>query len=204
VLGDDGGPLPVELWVVGRPRCEAVDVAVAQAEHRGDEHGVVNLEIGGTGLTGPRDMVGLHMPAAAGREPGNRQQRLQLLRHRRLLRVRLDPEHQVLGALQVVRRDGAVNGLAVSALVFSRHVGGNQLALAGRERVRAAQQDVHEFVEGAGGLGAECHRAADARQAGRQVDVSHAEITPVCNHARPAPVPGGGAPRRTSPERRWP
>ena len=54
VRGDERRALPVEVGIVGRPRGEAVDVAVAHAEHRGDEHRVVDLEVGGALLARAR------------------------------------------------------------------------------------------------------------------------------------------------------
>ena len=87
-VGDDGGALAVEIRIVGRPGREAVDVAVAHAEHRRDQHGVVNLEVGRALRARPLDVVGGHVLAAFGGLAGNRQQRLQLVRDVRLLEDR--------------------------------------------------------------------------------------------------------------------
>ena len=72
---------------------------------------------------------------------------------------------EVLVAVEVMRGDGAVNRLAVAAVVLRRHERRDQLALARCERVRAAQQHVDELVERFRGLGPERHRPADAGQA---------------------------------------
>ena len=82
VFGDQGRALPVEIGIVGHPRGEAVHVAVAHAEHGGDEHRVVNLQIGGALLAGARDVGRRDVLAALRRLAGDREQRLQLRRDR--------------------------------------------------------------------------------------------------------------------------
>ncbi len=69
---------------------------------------------------------------------------------------------------------GAVDGLAVVAVVLRGDVGCDELALAGGEGVGGVEEDVDEIVEGAGGLRAEGHRAADAGEIGGEIDVGHA------------------------------
>ena len=81
-----------------------------------------------------------------------------------LLRVRLDLRHELFVTVQVMRRDRAVDGLAVPAVVPRRHERGNQFALARRERVGPTQQDVDERVQRRGGLRAERHQPTNAGQ----------------------------------------
>ena len=88
---------------------------------------------------------------------------LSLSRDRGGLVVLLDVDDQRF-VLQVMRGDGAVDRLAVVAVVLRRHVRGDQLALARRERVRTAQQHVDELVERPGRLG---RKAIGPRMPGR-------------------------------------
>ena len=104
---------------------------------------------------------------------GNDQQRLELVGDGGALRVALHARDEVLVAVQVVGRDGAMDGLTVPAVVPRRHERRNQLALAGRERVRTPQQNVHQLVQRLGRLGPESHRAANSRKALGQGDVRH-------------------------------
>ena len=78
--GDERAALAIELGILRRPRRQAVDVPVAEAEHRGDEDGVVNLEVGGPELAraldvGRRDVLTVPRGLA-----GNDQQRLEFFR----------------------------------------------------------------------------------------------------------------------------
>ena len=49
----------------------------------------------------------------------------------------------------------------------------DQLVFARRERMRSAQQDIHEIVERPSGFWTEGHRTTNAGQIGRQIDVRH-------------------------------
>ena len=71
----------------------------------------------------------------------NHQQRLQLGRDVRVLEVMLYLLNQRLIAIEVCRRDGAMSHLTVVTVILRGDVGRDQLALAGGERVRAAQED---------------------------------------------------------------
>ena len=173
MFGDECGALAVEIGIVRRPCRQAVDVAVAEAEHGGDEHGVVNLEIRRPERASTCDVCRGHQPAALGRLAGDDQQRLELVGDGRAFRIALDVEHQRLVAAEVVRGDRAMDRLAVAAVVARRHVGRNQLALAGRERVRSAQQHVNQLVERLGGLRPKGHRTPDPGQVFLQLDVCH-------------------------------
>ena len=79
MFGDERGALAVEPGIVGRPRRQAVHVAIAQAEDGGDEHRVVNLEVRGAELPGARDIGGRDVLPADRRLAGDDKQRLQLL-----------------------------------------------------------------------------------------------------------------------------
>src|SRR5262245_62075879 len=110
-LGDERGALAVEIRIVRRPRGQAVHVAVAHAEDGGDEDGVVNLEIRRARGARPRDVLGQDVPPAARGLRGDDQERLQLVGDRGALEVALDLRDEVFVAVQVMRRDRAVNGL---------------------------------------------------------------------------------------------
>ena len=114
-----------------------------------------------------------HQPAALGCLAGDDQQRLELDGNGRTFRIALHVEHQRFVAAEVVRSDRAMDRLAVAAVVARRHKGRNQLALAGRERMRSAQQHVNQLVERLGGLRPKGHRTPDPGQVFLQFDVCH-------------------------------
>jgi hypothetical protein len=78
----------------------------------------VNLEIGGAELACARDVVRRHVIAALRRLTGYHEQRLELVRNRGVLEIALHLHDQVLVAVQVMRGNGAVNGVAVSTVVL--------------------------------------------------------------------------------------
>ena len=119
MLGDERRALPVELRVFGRPRRQAIDIAVEHAECRGNQHGVVNLDVGGPVQARARHVAGHHVRPAARGLCSDDQQRLQLVGDAGLLEVVLHLDHQVL-VLQMMGGDSAVNGLAVAAVVLRR------------------------------------------------------------------------------------
>jgi hypothetical protein len=90
-----------------------------------------------------------------------------------VLEVGLDFLDQVLIAVEMMCRDGAMDGLAVLAIVLCGDVGSNQFPLARRERMRASQQHLDELAERLCGLRAERHGAPYAWQVGRKRDVCH-------------------------------
>ena len=173
MLGDEGRALTVEGGIVGSPGREPVDVAVAEAEHGGDEDRVVNLEVGGAVLAGTRHVRRRDVLAACRGLPGDHEQRLQLVRDGGVLRVGLHAHDEIFVAVQMVGGNGAVDRLAVPAVVLRRHEGRDELALARRERVRPSQQHVDQLVQRLGRLRPEGHRAANSRKIGRQRDVWH-------------------------------
>ena len=79
VFGDERGPLAVEVGIVGRPGGEPVDVAVEHAERRGDEHGVVDFEVGGAQLARALDVGGVTCLPLCRRLAGDDEQRLELV-----------------------------------------------------------------------------------------------------------------------------
>ena len=168
MLGDERRALAVEVGIVGRPGGQPVDVAVAQAEHGGDEHGVVNLEVGGAELARARDVGCRDLLAACRGLAGDDEQRLELVGDGGVFRIALHAHDELFVAVQVVRGDGAVNRLAVAAVVLRRHERRDELALARRERVRAAQQHVDQLVERLGRLRPKGHRPANAGQIRRE------------------------------------
>ena len=87
--------------------------------------------------------------------------------------VRLHLNDEILVAAEMVGGNGAMNGLAVAAVVLRRDEGRDQLALAWRERVRPAQQDVGQLVEGFRGLRPEGHGSTDSWETFGQRDVRH-------------------------------
>src|ERR1700691_4861921 len=70
------------------PCAQAVDVAVVHAEGRGNQHRVVNLDIGGALLFRPRNVVRADTLAILLYLAGNRQQSFQLRTHGSTLKIR--------------------------------------------------------------------------------------------------------------------
>src|ERR1017187_9765401 len=73
---------------------------------------------------------------------------------------------------------GSMNALAEEAVVARRYEGRDEFALAGRERIRSAEKNVGELVEGLGGLRPEYHQSANAGQILRQFYVGHRVSSP--------------------------
>ena len=193
MLGDDRRAGTVEVRILRGPRGQSVHVAIAHAEHGGDEHRVVDLEIGRAVLTRSRDVGRRDVLAPFGRLPRDDEQRLELVGDGGLLGIRLDARDELFIAMQMVRRNGAVDRLAVPAVVLRRHERRNQLALAWGERVRTSQEHVDDFVQRLCGFGPERHGAADSRQPRWKRDVRHDQSAtcyakvPKCHGAK---VPG--------------
>ena len=116
MLGHERRARAVEIRVVRRPGRESVDVAITQAEKRGDKDGVVNLEVSGAVLTRAGDILGGDALATFGGLAGDYEQRLQLVRNCRALQVRLDLQDEVLVTIEMVRGNRAMNRLAVPAV----------------------------------------------------------------------------------------
>ena len=98
---------------------------------------------------------------------------LSLLGNLRALVVLLHVHHQLLIAAKMVSGNRAVDALAEEAVVLRGNVGGNQLALTGREGARPAQQDLCQLVQRLRGLRSKRHGAANPRQAFGQCNVRH-------------------------------
>ena len=51
--GHEPGALPIAVGITGRPRGKTINVSVVHTERGGNEHGVVNLDVGRPFLTRP-------------------------------------------------------------------------------------------------------------------------------------------------------
>ena len=161
---------------VGRPGREPVDVAVVHAERRGDQHRVVDLDVGRALPARVLHVLGRDGAAVVLHLRGDREQRTQLVADRSAVGVDLHLVDELHAAVELLGRERAVRGLAEDALVQVRDVGGDQLALASGERVFAAEQHFCELAEGRGRLGPEHHRAPDPGNAFGQIDVGHGSL----------------------------
>ena len=163
MLHDQVGPLEVELGVVGLQRVEAVDVAVVHAERRRDENGVVDLEIGRALAPGRVDVRARDALAVDRDLAGDVEERAQLGVDRGGVGVALDLFDEVDASVELDGCERGVRVLAEHRPVPARDVGGDQLAIPGRQGVLGAQQLLRERVEMNRRLRPELHRAANAR-----------------------------------------
>jgi hypothetical protein len=80
-LGETFSTLAINFGIRGGPGSQSVDVAVVHAEGCGDEHGVVDLLVGGAFPTCALDIFGRDLLAALLHFAGDRKQRLELVRN---------------------------------------------------------------------------------------------------------------------------
>src|SRR5688572_19169111 len=133
VFGDIARALAIPSRVGGRQRAETVHVPVEHAEGGGDQHGIVNLDVGRTLGTGAGDVRVAHLASAALYARSDREQCLHLGRHRRAFGVGDHSAHHSAVITEVTRRDGGVAVVTEGAVVEGRDVRGNELALAAGE-----------------------------------------------------------------------
>src|ERR1700691_167441 len=131
IAGNLGGSFPKALRVGGRPCSQAVYIAVVHAEGRRNQHGVVNLQVGGALLPRACDIFGLNVLSATLYFTGDSQQRLEFAGDIRALKIALYRLNRILVSTEVMRRNRAMGGLAVVAIVARRDIGGDQFALPG-------------------------------------------------------------------------
>src|SRR6185503_14689505 len=167
-------------------------------EDGGDEHRVVDFQVGGAAFTRARDVVGGDGLPAFCRLACDDEQRLQLVRDRRLFRIGLDLDDEVLVAAEMMCGDGAMNRLTVAALVLRGDVGRDELALGLRQAVWAAQEDIDELVERLRCFRPERHRAANTGQPFRKGDMWSGWLTRCGGHIPrwPCAAPSGRTPAR--------
>jgi hypothetical protein len=127
------GALSMRIRIRRGPRREAVDVAVEQAEGRGNEHRVVNLVIRRTCAAGPRDIRVAHLTASTLDARGEREQGFQLWRDRGLLWIHENRRHELFVVVQMTGGNRRVAVTAERAFVQPGHVRADQFALAGSE-----------------------------------------------------------------------
>jgi hypothetical protein len=123
--GYNGGALPVEVRIFRSPGRQTIHIAVAKTEKRGDQDSIVNLRIGCAQITGARDVLSGYILAAELNLAGDSEQSFQFFRYFSVFEIRFYALDQVFVAAQTVRGDGAVNGLAVGAIVLRGNIGGN-------------------------------------------------------------------------------
>ena len=173
MLDEQVGALLVDRGIGRSPRREPVDVAVEHAEGGGDQHRVMDLDVGCALAAGGGHVVGGDRAPVDLDLGGDREQRAQLVADRSARRVALHLLDQGHPSLELHRGEGAVRRLAERALVQIRDVGGDQFALAPAQGVLVAKQNLGEVAERPGGLGAECESAPDSGDPFGQVDVWH-------------------------------
>jgi hypothetical protein len=165
--------LPVQVGIVRRPGCQAVNITVVHAKCRSNQNGVVDFQIGRPLLSRPLDVRGCDILPAQLDLARNGQQSLELGGNGRNLEVLLDVNDQLFVAAEMVRGCGSMAGLAKVAIVPGRNVGGNQLALAGRERAGSSQQNLRQGTHGRCRLRAKREQAYNSGQFIRKFDVGH-------------------------------
>ena len=101
------------------------------------------------------------------------QERAELLAHRRGREVGADLVDELCAGLELCARERAMGGVAELAAVEVRDVRRDQLTLATAQRVLVAEQRLGQLEKRPRGLGAELHGAANARDAGLEIDVGH-------------------------------
>jgi len=148
----DTGDLRVGRGVLRRKGPQTVDIPVVHAEHRRDEHRVVNFAVGGALRASHRDVLLCDRPAILAHLVGDGKERLQLRRYvRPLIGNRYGIDKSPV-AVEQLNGSGRVAGGAEDALVSRGDEGGDELPLARREGRWAPQEDVRELAHRAGGL----------------------------------------------------
>lgn len=114
----DRSPGSIEICVVGLPGCQAIHVAVVHAKSSGNQDRVVNLQVRSPLLPRAFNILAGHVLSTLPNLSGDGQQRLELLRNVRARVVLLYIQHQPLIPAQVVSSDGAMDILAIVAIVL--------------------------------------------------------------------------------------
>ena len=71
IAGCEGRALPVHVGIRRGPSTESVHIPIEHAKTRGNEHGVVDLEVGGAARPGARDGIAGYFLSAALHLAGN-------------------------------------------------------------------------------------------------------------------------------------
>jgi len=174
-FGDLAAAFAVPGGVVGDGGGEAIDIAVVHAEGGGDEDGVVDFEVGGAFAAGRGDIAGGDAAPAFLDFSGDDEESFELGRNAGFVGSALDAVNESFVAAEMSRGDGAVDGLAVVAVVLRGDVGGDEFASTRRERAWAAKEDFDELVHGSSGLRAKGEEAANAGQVVRDGNVGHGD-----------------------------
>ena len=86
-------------------------------------------------------------------------------------RIALDLQDQLLllfSGAQIMGSHGAMDGLAITAVVLRRDIGADELPLGAREGAGAAHKNLGQFAHGRCDFGAKEHRASWARHSFRK------------------------------------
>src|SRR5581483_1173303 len=196
--------LPIHGFIA-RLRCpQAIHVPVVHAEGCCDQNRIVNLDIRCAQAARVGHIFSCYMLASALHFTCNHKQSLQFFRNISVQKISLDAAHQLLIAIQMGCGNGAMDRLAVMAIVQIRHVSRDQLAFPGRKTVGSAQENFNEVIQWAGRFRAKRHRTANSRLAFRQGNMRHWISRPPPNACEltsadlSAPPSKGGASSRVS------
>lgn len=109
--------LPVHGLIARPLGCESVDIAVVHAKRCGNQHSIVDFQVGRALRTRLRDVIRGYVLAALLDFPGDHQWSFQLFRDAGVLEIGLYPRDQLLVVIKARCGDCAVNRLAVIAVV---------------------------------------------------------------------------------------
>src|ERR1700683_5872515 len=113
----------VPFGISGSPRSQAIDVAVAHAENRGDQYGVVDFLVVGAFVTCALDIFGGDVLTALLYFAGYGEQRLLLVRDGRGLEVAFYLSYQGFVVPEIVSGGSSVYSLTKIAVVLGGDVG---------------------------------------------------------------------------------
>ena len=152
---------------------KAVDIPVEHAEGGGDQHRVVDLDVGGALVTGTLDVCGLHIEPAPRDLGRDVEQCPELGAHVGGRRVVAHGVDQVVVALEIVSGRGPVAGMTEVAVVSRGDIGGDHLSLSAGQGARATEKDFGKLAHRLGRLRPEGERTGDSWKLGGQGDVGH-------------------------------
>lgn len=152
---------------IGWRRCpETIHIAIEQAEDRGNQHGIVDLEISCPGGTGATYVIGRHGPTALLHGGGNGEQGLQFLGERCSVWV---PDNGVNQRFVAEKADSSrrVTRSAEGAVVECRDVRSDQFTFGARQAVRRVEQLLCKVDDWRGDFRMNAEEAANAGNVGR-------------------------------------
>lgn len=151
--------------------CQPIHLAVVHAERCRNQNGVVDFNVGLAQAARLLHIFSRYQLAITLHFACDNEQRLQLPRYVGVLKVGLGAAHQFLVAVQMSRRNGAMDRLAEMTIVQIRDIGSDQFALPGRETVRGAQENLNKIIQRPGSFRTKRHRASNSGLVFGQSDV---------------------------------